>query len=497
MSTADRYAWTPIRELEVPPEELADRELATLAKVWTEQRQRLEESGQLGSFTEELCREFAIETGILERLYTLDRGVTRLLIERGIDASLIPQDATDQDPKLVAALIQDQHEAARSLFDFVGQRRELSVSFIRELHSLLTRHQQDTIAVDALGRQARVELRRGEWKQWPNNPQRSDGFIHEYAPPEQVASEMDRLVELHQVHLQEGWAPEVEASWLHHRFTQIHPFQDGNGRVARCLASLVLIRARWFPLVVDRDRRGDYIDALEAADAGHLKPLVGLVVQLQRRAFIEALSIARDVQRRERVTQIIEATRRDLAERREARREGWERLRQVGDHVVHEAAMRLRQVQTELEQELGDLGEGFEFRVSEAPSGSGSSHWFRYQIIRAAQELDYFANIREYHAWARLVLKAQGEPEAPDQTEILVSVHGLGREYTGVLAGTCIYFQKQGEAEAGTGIADVRPLMSEVLQINYLENEADVLARLGPWLEDALTQGLDLWRKSL
>ena len=34
-------------------------------------------------------------------------------------------------------------------------------------------------------------------------------------------------------------AREIEATWLHHRFTQIHPFQDGNGRVARALASLV------------------------------------------------------------------------------------------------------------------------------------------------------------------------------------------------------------------------------------------------------------------
>ena len=34
---------------------------------------------------------------------------------------------------------------------------------------------------------------------------------------------------------------EVEAAWLHHRFTQIHPFEDGNGRVARALASLVFI----------------------------------------------------------------------------------------------------------------------------------------------------------------------------------------------------------------------------------------------------------------
>jgi Fic family protein len=47
-----------------------------------------------------------------------------------------------------------------------------------------------------------------------------------------VAAEMDKLVELHREHRAAGVAPEVESAWLHHRFTQIHPFQDGNGRVA-------------------------------------------------------------------------------------------------------------------------------------------------------------------------------------------------------------------------------------------------------------------------
>ena len=50
-----------------------------------------------------------------------------------------------------------------------------------------------------------------------------------------------------------GVPVEVEAAWLHHRFTQIHPYQDGNGRVARALASLLFIKAGWFPVVVTRD----------------------------------------------------------------------------------------------------------------------------------------------------------------------------------------------------------------------------------------------------
>lgn len=82
--------------------------------------------------------------------------------------------------------------------------------------------------------------------------------------------------------------PEVEAAWLHQRFAQIHPFQDGNGRVARALASLVFLRAGWFPLVVHRDDRGEYIDCLEQADSGDLSALVNLLGRIQDRIYYNA-----------------------------------------------------------------------------------------------------------------------------------------------------------------------------------------------------------------
>jgi len=93
---------------------------------------------------------------------------------------------------------------------------------------------------------------------------------------------MERLLEMHYHHIEQDVSPEVEAAWLHHRFTQIHPFQDGNGRVARCLATLVLIRAGRFPLVVNRDQWVEYIAALEEADAGDLDRLVKLFDQIEK-----------------------------------------------------------------------------------------------------------------------------------------------------------------------------------------------------------------------
>ena len=69
------------------------------------------------------------------------------------------------------------------------------------------------------------------------------------------------------------------AAWLHHRFAQIHPFADGNGRVTRALVTWHL----FLPIVVTRYDRSDYINALEAAADGDLKPLVAYTTGLHRR----------------------------------------------------------------------------------------------------------------------------------------------------------------------------------------------------------------------
>ena len=87
-------------------------------------------------------------------------------------------------------------------------------------------------------------MKSGGWKSLPNNPRRADGRIHEYCPPEHVAAEMDRLISMHQSHVVRDAPRDVAATWLHHRLTQIHPFQGGNGRVARRLAGLVPTIAR-------------------------------------------------------------------------------------------------------------------------------------------------------------------------------------------------------------------------------------------------------------
>lgn len=155
----------------------------------------------------------------------------------------------------------------------------------------MLRGQDETDGVDSQGRVVKVPLIKGDWKTQMNYPVR-DCVIYAYCAPEHVASEMDRLVAIHAEHVAKAVPSDVQAAWLHHRFTQIHPFQDGNGRVARAIASFVLVKDGLFPLVVTRNDKTNYLDALEAADLGSLKPLIEMIARLQIVQFRKATAIS-------------------------------------------------------------------------------------------------------------------------------------------------------------------------------------------------------------
>ncbi len=64
---------------------------------------------------------------------------------------------------------------------------------------------------------------------------------------------MEQLVNIYHALEEEKIHPLIIAGWVHHAFTTIHPFQDGNGRVVRLLASLILIKHKLFPITVLRE----------------------------------------------------------------------------------------------------------------------------------------------------------------------------------------------------------------------------------------------------
>jgi len=489
------YEWSRIQDLPSEPATLEYSELRQLSGIWEEQREELHEIDAVEQFNQRLLRRWAIETGIIERLYSLDKGITQLLVERGLDASFIPHSATDKSPEKVMQLIRDQHDAAEGLFTFVSDKRELSTSYIKELHAALTKHQDTTEAVDPTGKLIEVTLIKGEYKKRPNNPIRPDGTIHEYCPPEHVASEMNRLIQMHYEHQEEGVAPEVEAAWLHHRFTQIHPFQDGNGRVARALATLIFLKANWLPLVITDEIRGDYIGALEVADKGDLSPLVRLFGKTEKKAFMQALSVVEEVRELDRNLSTVVAAIRDTFEKRDENlKEEYAKAKEYAGSLREDAIDFLDDISNTLGRDLAPhvpRGKEFESFVDEGVAGSERDHWFKYQIIEVAKELEYFANMSIHHDWARLGIDMDG------RSDILISIHGVGKEFRGLLAATACFYRRDDSDGTDTTISDVKALCDEALSINYHESLPEVRTRFQRWIEPVLVKGLEVFRRGL
>lgn len=484
------YQWKPIEDLPSDWETSASSEVQALAEIWKDQSDRLSQSEAQRRFDERLSREWAIETGVIERVYTIDRGTTELLIEKGIEASLIPHGATDKPAELVVSIVKDHQSALEHLFDFVAGRRELTTSYIKELHQVLLRHQDTVSGVTTSGTGIQVPLLRGGWKQQPNNPLRSNGTLHEYCPPIHVPREMERLVEMHEDHLKRDVSPEVEAAWLHHRFAQIHPFMDGNGRVARALASMVFIRDGWFPLVGLGGVRERYLDCLETADKGDICPLVALFSELQIRAFNNALSISEDlIQAAEPLDVVIDAATKQLRLRKETRVREQQQVFRLSRSLEQHARSRLQSISDSLDVSLRTIDPSYS--VLTDGSTEETDFWFNAQILHVAEELGYYADTRSYRAWVRMRIREDR------QATVVLSFHSLGVEFLGIMAASAFIEYRDTNEDGGISVGEPRRICPTVFQFSYKEDESAVMERFSHWLDEVMILGLEEWRTQL
>jgi Fic family protein len=468
------YKWHPITDLPEDPRSLTDGELEALGRVWKRQKQDLTDPAALEEFNKRLRREWAIETGVIENVYTIDRGVTRTLIEKGIDAAFIPHGTTDRDGTVVARIIQDHYEALEGLFDLVGGTRQLSTSYIKELHAALLRNQETYAVVDWLNRAFEKPLEKGQYKVEANSPTRRDGSVHEYCPPEHVAAEMDNLVAWHAEHEARGVPPEVEAAWLHHRFTQIHPFADGNGRVARAVSTLVFIKAGWFPLIVKREDWVRYVEALEKADQDDLGPLVAMFVEAQRNALILATEAVYEARPITSAKEAIAAVRDRLMQRGKISLPEWLNAKKTAGQLGQVANGRLRQIAVHMAQEISALGKDAHFEVTAAPPET--------ERARALQSVGQVPQLEEYSNVFGLSL------QAGRHDRLMFSFHALGPRFRGII-GCVAYLALEGK--------EPKVLEGGTFQINYEEEPASAENRFSKWLERMIVEGLNRWRESL
>ena len=181
---------------------------------------------------------------------TLTLGETSFVLEEGLTISGKP--IKDHEEVVGHA------KAIDLVYDFVRRESGLTEKDLFDLHKAV----QTERVVD-------VYKPVGSWKIEPNSTVVVSGdiqVIFEYAPPDDVPELMQSWFSLFRNTCKEK-APNKEEVltayvWLHISFVRIHPFWDGNGRMARLIANVPVIRAGFPPIIIPKERRQEYIEAL-------------------------------------------------------------------------------------------------------------------------------------------------------------------------------------------------------------------------------------------
>lgn len=143
----------------------------------------------------------------------------------------------------------------------------LTQNFIRTLHKTLLREDYTVYRNLPGGMHTSYVIHAGQYKTRPNSVITRYGDRFEYASPEETPGLMADLVDWYNKAEMEGKLSPIElAALFHYRYIRIHPFEDGNGRIARLMVNYILTRHN-YPMIVVRSReKSKYLEALHQSD---------------------------------------------------------------------------------------------------------------------------------------------------------------------------------------------------------------------------------------
>ena len=169
------------------------------------------------------------------------------------------------------------------LSEATENKQPLTQNFIRTLHKTLLREDYTVYRNLPGGMQTSYTIHAGQYKTRPNSVITRYGDRFEYASPEETPVLMTDLVDWYnQAEIEGKLSPIDLAILFHYRYIRIHPFEDGNGRIARLMVNYILSR-HGYPMIVVRSRlKQAYLEALHQADLN-----VGLVPSQGAHAALE------------------------------------------------------------------------------------------------------------------------------------------------------------------------------------------------------------------
>ena len=183
------------------------------------------------------------------------------------------------------------NEALKKLEDIVHKDIQITENLIKEIHKI--------ILVEPY--EGESEINPGEYKKHPNYLYSPEGERIDFEPPEEVPRLMNELVNWLNNHIdppkrkkrQYDLHPLIIATGFHARFIKIHPFGDGNGRMARILTNLILMLCGYVPAIVRLEKRNDYYNALNASTLDNPEPLAEFIGEECIRSLEIAIKAAR------------------------------------------------------------------------------------------------------------------------------------------------------------------------------------------------------------
>jgi Fic family protein len=180
---------------------------------------------------------------------TLTLGETAFVIEEGLTVSGKPLKDHEE--------VVGHARALDLIYDWVTRKSEITEQDIFDLHK-------------AVQTQAVFDVYKpvGAWKiepNWTSMINRDRQVIFEYADPRDVPALMKVWLELLNSHIKQQ-LPENKAvcayAEVHMAFVRIHPFFDGNGRIARLVSNIPVLKSGFPPVIIPKQRRMEYISAL-------------------------------------------------------------------------------------------------------------------------------------------------------------------------------------------------------------------------------------------
>jgi Fic family protein len=172
-------------------------------------------------------------------------------------------------------------QALKKLEGLIHKEFKLTESLIKAFHLMIL---EGSVSLQ----EKEVEINPGHWKKSWNYLYTPTGKQIYFADPKDVPDLMSELInwtnnQLYQEELNRhskkkyDLHPLLVASLFHKRFIDIHPFGDGNGRMARILSNLILMQAGFMPAIVPLKTKDNYYNALNASSKEDINPLLDYI----------------------------------------------------------------------------------------------------------------------------------------------------------------------------------------------------------------------------